>query len=152
MPAMPERAAPGSRQSALAFDYGERRIGVAFANRLSASAVALKTLDTRDHETVVAEIAALIREWSPDALVIGVPYNTDGTESRMTAPAIEFGEQLGARHGLPVEPVDECLTSMEARTILKEQRRTGQRNRRIRREEIDSLAARLIAESWLRAD
>ena len=136
--------------TALVFDYGERRVGAAYANRLSGSAEALKTLITTDPTSFDAELAKLIREWSPDTIVIGVPYNDDGTESDLAKKAIEFGARLAQQFGLPVEQVDERLTSMEARQILNEQRRSGQRRRKIRREDIDSLAARLIAESWLR--
>jgi len=123
---------------------------VAYANRLTGSATALKTLQARDTEAVHHDIAALISEWGPDALVIGVPYNIDGSESRLTGLAISFGLGLGQRYELPVDQVDERLTSMEARMMLTEQRRTGQRRRKIRREDIDSLSAKLIAEAWLR--
>ncbi len=94
----------------------------------------------------------LIREWEPEALVIGVPYNIDGTESRLTGLAVSFGLQLGERYELPVDQIDERLTSMEARMMLAEQRRTGRRRRKIRREDIDSLSAKLIAETWLRTN
>ncbi len=137
------------KDAALAFDFGEQRIGVAYANRLTESTTALKTLQARDKEAVHHEITALISEWRPDALVIGVPYNIDGSESRLTGLAVSFGRRLGERYGLPVDQVDERLTSMEARMMLKEQRRTGQRRRKIRREDIDSLSAKLIAEAWL---
>jgi len=125
---------------------------VAFANRVTGSTVTLKTLPTRDAEAVKHDIAALIEEWKPDTLVIGVPYNIDGTESRLTGLAVSFGLRLGEQYKLPVDQVDERLTSMEARMMLTEQRRTGQRRRKIRREDIDSLSAKLIAETWLRED
>ena len=125
---------------------------MAFANRVTDSALTLKTLPTRDDEAVNHEIASMIREWEPGALVIGVPYNVDGTESRLTALAVAFGLRLGERYGLPVDQVDERLTSMEARMVLTDQRRSGQRRRKIRREDIDSLSAKLIAETWLRED
>ena len=92
----------------------------------------------------------LIDEWQPEALVIGLPYNLDGSESPMTIRATEFGSRLGAHHSLPIDWVDERLTSAEADTILREQRRTGEKRRRIRSGDVDALAARLIAESWLR--
>lgn len=123
---------------------------MAFANRITGSAIALKTLTTRDTAAVDRTIAALVKEWQPHALVIGVPYNIDGTESRLTALAVNFGLRLGERCGLPLDQVDERLTSMEARMIIAEQRRTGQRRRKTRRENIDSLSAKLIAETWLR--
>ena len=123
---------------------------MAFANRATELALALKTLATRDTIAVDHEIAALIKEWEPHTIVIGVPYNIDGTESRLTTLAISFGLRLGERHKLPVDQVDERLTSMEARMLLAEQRRTGQRKRKTRREDIDSMSAKLIAETWLR--
>ena len=114
--------------------------------------MALQTLKNRGATAIQLDIAPLIDEWKPDALVIGVPYNDDGTESRLTGLAVSFGHRLGERYGLPVDQVDERLTSMEARLILTEERRSGQRRRKIRREDIDSLAAKLIAETWLRED
>lgn len=138
--------------SALAFDFGERRIGVAFANRTTGTAAALRTLPANDTAAVDRDIAALIEEWKPATIVIGVPYNVDGTHSRMTAPARAFGAGIGKRYGLPVDEIDERLTSAEARMMLEEQRRSGRRRRKIRREDVDSLAARLIAETWLRDD
>lgn len=123
---------------------------MAFANRISGAATALTTLQTRDAASADREIKALIKEWTPDALVIGVPYNMDGTESGLTTLAINFGTHLATMTGLPVDQVDERLTSAEAQMMLKEQRRTGQRRKKIRREDIDSLAAQLIAETWLR--
>lgn len=93
---------------------------------------------------------ALFSEWEPDTIVIGVPYNMDGSESSMTATAIGFANRLGKMFALPVDRVDERLTSSEAETLLRERRQAGQRRKRVRREDIDVLAAQLIAESWLR--
>jgi putative Holliday junction resolvase len=122
------------------------------ANRAAGSAKALKTLLNRDPNALDRDLRALIEDWEPDTIVIGVPYNMDGSESRMTARAIEFATRLGEVHGLPVDRVDERLTSSEASMMLREQRRSGQRRKKVRREDIDSLAAQLIAESWLRLE
>lgn len=143
-------ASNNKKNAALAFDYGEQRIGVAVANRTAGSARALKTLPNRDPAALDRNLRELIEEWEPDTIVIGIPYNMDGSDSGMTARAIEFAARLGEIHGLPIDQVDERLTSSEARMILGEQRRSGQRRKRVRREDIDSLAAQLIAESWLR--
>jgi len=94
-------------------------------------------------------VKILIGEWQPDTFVIGLPYNLDGSESPMTTRAREFGSRLETHYGLPIDWVDERLTSAEAGTMLREQRRTGDKRRRIRSGDIDALAARLIAESWL---
>ena len=95
------------------------------------------------------ELDKAVREWAPDLLVIGMPYNMDGTESAMTARVLHFVDVLIERYGLPVEPVDERLTSVEARDLLKEQRRQGIRSKKLKREEVDSLAAKIIAENWI---
>ncbi|MFQ5634169.1 MAG: Holliday junction resolvase RuvX [Gammaproteobacteria bacterium] len=139
-----------NRNAALAFDYGVKRIGVAFANRTTGTSTPLKTLANRGTEKVDRELRALFSEWEPDTIVIGVPYNMDGSESSMTATAIGFANRLGKMFALPVDRVDERLTSSEAETLLRERRQAGQRRKRVRREDIDVLAAQLIAESWLR--
>jgi putative Holliday junction resolvase len=141
---------PINEACALAFDYGERRIGVAFANRITGTATALTTLQARDAAAVQREIDELIKAWQPNTIIIGVPFNLDGSESAMTLKAREFGSALHQRHNLPIDEIDERLTSDEARRLLREQRRAGHKVRRVVKEDIDSLAAQLIGESWLR--
>lgn len=145
MPDTPERRAG----RALVFDFGTRRIGVAAANRLLATATPLATLAARDGVPDWREIAALIREWQPEALVVGMPCNTDGTPSAMSVRARDFGLWLNQRSGLPVEEIDECYTSTEAETMLREQRRDGSRSRRVRAADIDRMAALLMAQTWV---
>lgn len=138
-------------QRALVFDFGTRRIGVASANRLAQATTALATLAARDGVPEWREIAALIREWQPEVLVVGLPRNTDGTESDMTARARAFGAWLRSRSGLPTQEIDERYTSTEAEALLAEQRRDGSRTRRVRPQDIDRMAAVLIAQTWLRS-
>jgi putative Holliday junction resolvase len=142
---------PAMAHRALVFDFGTRRIGVAFANRLSGTVTALGTLAARDGVPEWREIGALLREWQPDVLVVGLPRNTDGSDSEMTGRAREFGRWLGARCGLAIEEIDERFTSTEAEAELREQRRSGTRPRRVRPADIDVMAARLMAETWLRS-
>lgn len=146
MPDTPERRA----ERALVFDFGTRRIGVAAASRLSATATPLATIAARDGVPEWREIAALIREWQPDALVVGMPRNADGTPSAMSARAHDFGLWLGQRSGLPVEEIDERYTSTEAEAVLREQRRDGSRKRRVRAADVDRMAALLMAQTWAR--
>lgn len=157
MPGTPDAAgrsdigtASDNCSTALVFDYGEQRIGVAFANRATGTTTSLTTLANRGGEQLDRALAGLFQEWVPEAIVVGVPYNMDGTESPMTTAAIEFGHRLAEEFALPVDEVDERLTSAEAAAILREQRRSGQRRRKVRRGDIDGLAAQLIADSWLR--
>ena len=92
-----------------------------------------------------------VREWAPARLLVGVPYNMDGSYTSTTVACRTFGEELSRRCSLPVEFVDERLTSTAAYDELRDARRSGARLRRIRREDIDANAARLILETWLRA-
>jgi putative Holliday junction resolvase len=133
--------------TALGFDFGTRRIGVAIGNLLTRSAAPLTTVCGGGPDW--AAIGALIEEWKPDALVVGVPYNADGSESALTASARRFARQLTGRFGLPVHEVDERWTSMEAAAVLRQQRRSGLRRRPLARGDVDSQAARLVLQDWL---
>lgn len=133
----------------LAFDYGARRIGVAVGEQEPQTAAALTTVDARDGAPRWDQLDPLVAEWQPVALVIGIPHHSDGTESALAAPARQFAGELGRRYGLPVFSVDESLTSRAADAELREQRKSGMLRRRVRRDDSDRIAARLILESWL---
>lgn len=139
----------GGAEVVLGFDFGERRIGVAVGQALTGSASAQAVLPCAANGPDWAAIDALVRTWRPARLLVGRPANMDGSDSAMTAAAETFAQALAARAGLPVELVDERLTSFEARDQLREQRRSGLRRRRVRRGELDAHAARLIVEAWL---
>ncbi len=100
-------------QSFLCFDYGTRRVGVATGNTLLKSAWPLKTL-AAEGDARFASIAALVAEWQPDALVVGVPFHPDGAPHDNTRRAQRFARQLHGRFGLPVHEVDERYTTTEA--------------------------------------
>jgi len=91
------------------------------------------------------EISAL----RPHVLVVGVPYNADGTAGALTDAARRFAAALRERFGLSVEHVDERFSSIEAESRLRERRGAGLQRRRVRREDIDSTAATVILERWL---
>ena len=139
-----------SADIALAFDFGERRIGVAVASTTTENASELGTIHARSGQPDWQQFDRLIAEWRPGRLIVGLPYNADGNESSMTDRVREFIAQLDQRYQLPVDTVDERLTSVEAGLILRDQRQQGLRKRRTRKEDVDRMAARLIAESWLR--
>ncbi len=122
-------------QSLLAFDFGTRRIGVATGNRFSQSAEPLKSIAV-DGEARFLAIERLIKEWQPDALVVGLPVHPDGAEHAMTLRARRFGRQLHGRFRLSVYEVDERYTSVEAES-------RGARD-------VDSTAAALILEQYFR--
>ncbi len=131
----------------LAFDFGLRRIGVAVGQSITGSASPLGVVANREAGIDHDAIAAIIREWRPDAIVVGMPTHADGSPSEMQVPVRDFIDQL-QRYGLPVDTVDERYTSIEAERVLKEARQAGTRGR-ISKEMIDSAAAVFIAERYL---
>ncbi|MDX1456267.1 MAG: Holliday junction resolvase RuvX [Marinobacter sp.] len=137
---MPECA----QRQVLAFDFGTRRIGVAFGQELLGTARPVTMLPARDGIPDWTQIGRLLEEWRPDQIVVGLPLNMDGTENDMCARARKFGNRLHGRFHLPVVMVDERLTSFEAKgEVLADQ---GARD--FGRHGIDDLAAVLILETW----
>ena len=100
--------------SFLAFDFGTRRVGVATGNSMTRTATPLTTV-AAEGEARMAAIAALVAEWRPTALVVGVPRHPDGESHANTERARRFGRQLNARFGLPVHEVDERYTTTDAK-------------------------------------
>jgi len=129
----------------LAFDFGTRRIGVAMGNTLTRVAHPLTTIEAPPTAARFAAIAALIGEWQPAQLVIGLPVHADGTPHAMTARAKAFARALEARFALPVALVDERFTTQAARSALASAGRGG-RTARVAR---DEAAAQIILQQWL---
>jgi putative Holliday junction resolvase len=161
---MPERAAPAPATPAtavaaeahgtapeliLAFDYGQRRIGVACGDTVSRTAAPLSSVFAGNTRAHWAAIDSLMRDWKPTIVVVGLPYNVDGSESSMTVAARGFAGELAERYGLPVQMVDERYSSLEAQTRLKAARESGLRKRRIAKTDIDAAAACIVLERWL---
>jgi len=145
---MPESAKQSAKQSAkppsgtvLAFDFGEKRIGVAVGERLLAQAHPLTTLRGERNDERFAGIAALIAEWLPASLVVGLPVALDGSAHAMTARCTRFANQLRGRFGLPVEYAEERLTSVEAAERLAEGGGKGKQH-------LDALAAQIILQCY----
>jgi putative holliday junction resolvase len=139
-----ERAGPGAPhgpETLLAFDFGNRRIGVAIGNSLTGTARALTTIDEASDDRRFAAIAALIARWQPDRLVVGRPTDEDGSETTTTRRATRFANRLRGRFGLPVEPVDERFSSREAQAIIAS---AGGRP-----DEEDGVAAEVILRQYL---
>lgn len=148
MPATPDRgpaALAASPQTALGFDFGLARIGVAVGEAVTGSARPLCVLPGRDRGIDWPAIGRLIAEWRPDALVVGLARHADGGASAVTDAALRFGRQLRGRFNLPVATIDERLSSWEA-----EQRRLEIPRGRSRRRDpgSDAAAAAVILESW----
>jgi putative Holliday junction resolvase len=124
----------------LGFDYGTRKIGIASGQRITGQANPLTTLAMVQQRPDWQTIGQLIDQWQPDRLLVGLPLNMDDTESELTGRARRFARQLHGRYRLPVELVDERLSSRAAREDFgKATARYG----------LDAFAAKLIIETWL---
>jgi putative Holliday junction resolvase len=144
------RASPGMNeiQTVIAFDFGLRRIGVAAGDTLTRSAAPRPAVSVSANGPDWSAIGRELQALTPKLLVLGAPYNVDGSAGALTAAAERFAAELKRRYGLPVARVDERYSSIEAAAALKAQRASGQRGR-IRREHLDSAAAAVILERWL---
>lgn len=141
---MPEPLQPAT---ILAFDFGLRRIGVAVGQTVTGSASPLGIIRNVDGGPDHQGLLALIREWRPDGLVVGLPLRADGFPSEMAALVQKFIAELEA-YGLPIDTIDERHTSQEAEATLKKARQAGSHGR-IKKEDVDTAAAVLIAERYL---
>jgi len=129
----------------IAFDYGERRIGVAAGNRLTATATPVGIVRCRDGEPHWNDIDRCVAEWAPNALLVGRPPTGN---QRLLSKIANFVHALEKRYKLPVHLVDESLSSRTAEAELAQRRRAGELNRRVKRGDVDKLAACVIAQTW----
>ena len=121
-------------QTLLAFDFGEKRVGVATGNALTKTAQALTILTYNNKDQLFEKIQKLLAEWQPEALVVGLPTHPDGQPHVMTAKAKRFANQLQGRYQLSVHFVDERYTSVSVE------------------DGDDALAAQLILEQYFQED
>jgi len=130
----------------LGFDYGTKQIGVAVGQVITGQARELCVLKAQNGVPDWQKVEALIREWQPDAIVVGLPLNMDGTPSEMSARAEKFARRLNGRFNLPVHTHDERLTTYEAKG---QRMRQGQHAGSYRDNPVDALAAALLLDGWL---
>ena len=149
---MTARVAAGPERSAVGFDFGLRRIGVAAGDTLTGSAAPLAAVAHSARGPDWPAIDRLLAAYKPGVLVVGFPYNDDRSRGALADAADAFARALAQRCGLPVERVDEHGSSREAAAELKQRRAAGTRRRRVQKEDVDSLAAAIILERWLRGE
>jgi putative Holliday junction resolvase len=138
-------------QVVLAFDFGLKRIGLASGATLTGSAAPLAAIRNGaapDWQAIDRQVAAL----HPGQLLVGNPYNADGSPGALSAAASGFAAALAQRYGLPVARVDERYSSLDAAARLRERRASGRRRRRVQRADVDSAAAAVILERWLQGE
>ncbi|MCP3680999.1 MAG: Holliday junction resolvase RuvX [Gammaproteobacteria bacterium] len=126
----------------LGFDFGSKQIGVAVGQTITASARPLTVVRAQKGEPDWDSIDQLIQKWQPQALVVGTPIDMYGQSSKTTYAANRFAKQLQQRYQLPVDLVDEKLTTREAKMQLIEQKK------RLDKATIDAIAAQLILQAW----
>ncbi|MGE0485134.1 MAG: Holliday junction resolvase RuvX [Gammaproteobacteria bacterium] len=142
---MPGRAEPpvavtGAARTVLAFDFGERRIGVAVGQEVSATAEPLATVPVRNGQIDWDAISALVQTWQPALFVLGRPTTADGAPHRLVAAIERFARRLEGRYHRPVSLIDERLSSYAA-----------EHDPAVGRYGVDAVAARVILETWFAA-
>jgi putative pre-16S rRNA nuclease len=136
-------------QTVLAFDFGLKRIGIASGDTVTRTAAPRPAVSASAAGPDWQAIARVVRTLAPGLLVVGTPYNADGSDGALTQAARRFAAELGRRFALPVHLVDERFSSLEATAALKARRASGARRRRVGRQDIDSAAAAVILGRWL---
>lgn len=129
----------------LGFDFGMKRIGVAVGQTVTQTARALTTLSAKQGIPSWDSLNKLIKTWQPDALVVGIPLNMDGTKQPLTDAAQQFADTLKERYGLAVYGMDERLSTKDARERLF----TEGGYKALQNGQVDRIAAQLILQNWL---
>jgi putative Holliday junction resolvase len=131
----------------LGFDFGELNIGVAVGQRITGTATGLETIRVFSNAAKWQAITRLVETWRPNAFVVGLSYQLDGSENPITQPTLRFCRQLEGRYRLPVYTMDEMLSTVESRHVFYQDRQK-------RSAEFvdfkDTISAQLILQTWLR--
>ena len=128
----------------LAFDFGMKRIGVAVGQSVTETARPLITLSAKNGQPDWASVTPLIKKWRPDALIVGIPLNMDGSDQPITQEARSFANSLKKQYNLPVFEMDERLTTKDAR----EQLFTEGGYKALQSGQVDQVAAQIILQNW----
>jgi len=129
----------------IGFDFGQRRIGVAIGNNISKTAQALITIESSTNNQTFEAIQKIMDEWRPVSIVVGVPFNVDGSEHKVTNLSKKFAKQLEQKYSLPTHLIDERYTSIEANHELKDKKIDLKKKKLL----IDQIAAKIILQSYL---
>ena len=129
----------------IGFDFGKRRIGVAIGNNVSKTAQALITIESATNNQKFEAIQKIMEEWMPVSIVVGVPFNVDGSEHKVTNLSKKFAKQLEEKYSLPTHLIDERYTSIEASHELKDKKIDVKKKKLL----IDQIAAKIILQSYL---
>ena len=122
----------------IAFDYGEKKIGVAVGQTSTNTSSPLQIIFNKDNKTNWISISSLLDEWKPDLILLGKPLNMDGSESEIMKKVDKFYKELKSIYDADIEFVDERLTTFEAREILKDEKH----------DDVDAHAAKILIDNW----
>ena len=122
----------------IAFDYGEKKIGVAVGQTSTNTSSPLQIIFNKDNNTNGTSISSLLDEWKPDLILLGKPLNMDGSESEIMKKVDKFYKELKSIYDADIEFVDERLTTFEAREILKDEKHDN----------VDAHAAKILIDNW----
>lgn len=128
----------------LAFDFGEKKIGVAVGNSITKSAHPLDTIRKIKKVERNQVIDTLLKEWEPNIVVVGLPLNEDGSDSRLTGLARKFAEKIQNRSKIKTVMVDERYSSVEAKMLIKNSTKNISKGSLL----IDQIAAQIILDSY----
>jgi len=143
-PSQSDNQKPNTVNTVLGFDFGTTRMGVAIGQSFTGSATPLAPLKAKEGIPNWDEITKLVDEWKPDAFVVGLPLDMDGSENEMCQRARKFAKRLHGRFNRPYHMMDERLSSFEAKGQVIA--RGGNRN--FKENSVDGLAAQMILETW----
>ncbi len=141
---------PSTRTNIIAFDFGSKRIGVAATNtaaqKIAGVCTELKPISAREGIPDWNEVGSLLDQWTPAKIIVGLPLDADGGDMEITRRTRKFCNRLRERFGCQIELVDETLSTRAA----KAEASARGRSHHYASSPVDSIAARLILESWLR--
>jgi putative Holliday junction resolvase len=145
---MPDRAAQKSVEVIVALDFGLKRIGMASGDTLTRTAHPRTTIPNGPKGPDWIALERALADSRPARIAVGEPYNADGSVSALTEAARRFAAELAQRSRLPVDLVDERWSSQDAEERLRDARASGERRRRVTKEDVDAVAAAVILERW----
>ena len=122
----------------IAFDYGEKKIGVAVGQTSTNTSSPLQIIFNKDNKTNWISISSLLDEWKPDLILLGKPLNMDGSDSEIMKKVDKFYKELKSIYYADIEFVDERITTFEAREILKDEKHDN----------VDAHAAKILIDNW----
>jgi putative holliday junction resolvase len=138
----------GHPKIVVALDFGLKRIGIASGDTLTRTAHPRTTISNGPRGPEWQALERLLADIRPARLAVGEPYNADGSVSPLTEAARRFAAEVAQRSGLPADLVDERWSSQDAEERLRDARASGERKRRVTKEDVDAAAAAVILERW----